>query len=72
MEKVIVANMVDVEFNDMYPAEIYIEDGYIKDVIPIVTSDPTDVDLDFEGILLPGFIDSHIHIEQRGYSGRPI
>lgn len=63
MEKVIVANMVDVEFNDMYPAEIYIEDGYIKDVIPIVTSDPTDVDLDFEGILLPGFIDSHIHIE---------
>lgn len=63
MERVIVANMVDVEFNDMYPAEIHIDDGIITDVIPIVTSNPTDVDLDFEGILLPGFIDSHIHIE---------
>lgn len=63
MDKIITANIVDVKFNDMYPAEIHIEDGYITDVIPIVASHPEDIDFDYDGILLPGFIDGHIHIE---------
>lgn len=63
MDKIIVANILDVELNDIYPCEIHISDGYIEELIPIATTDPSDVDLDFEGILLPGFIDSHTHIE---------
>ncbi|WP_295722798.1 adenine deaminase [uncultured Methanobrevibacter sp.] len=63
MDKIIVANIVDVELNDIYPCEIHISDGYIEEVIPIATTDPNDVDLDYEGILLPGFIDAHTHIE---------
>lgn len=63
MEKIITANIVDVKFNNMYPAEIRIKDGYITDVIPIATDSLEDIDFDFDGILLPGFIDAHIHIE---------
>ncbi len=63
MDKIIVANIVDVELNDIYPCEIHITDGYIEEIIPIASTDPNDVNLDFEGILLPGFIDSHTHIE---------
>ena len=63
MEKIITANIVDVKFNNMYPAEIKIKDGYITDVIPIATDSLEDIDFDFDGILLPGFIDAHIHIE---------
>ena len=63
MDKIIVANIVDVELNDIYPCEIHISNGYIEEVIPIATTDPNDVDLDYEGILLPGFIDAHTHIE---------
>ncbi len=63
MDKIIVANIVDVELNDIYPCEIHISQGYIEEVIPIATTDPNDVDLDYEGILLPGFIDAHTHIE---------
>ena len=62
MEKIITANIVDVKFNNMYPAEIKIKDGYITDVIPIATDSLEDIDFDFDGILIPGFIDAHIHI----------
>ncbi|MCC7553509.1 MAG: adenine deaminase [Methanobacteriaceae archaeon] len=53
--------MLDVYTNFIYPAHINIKNGLIKDVTPIVTD--KDQETDFEGILLPGFIDSHIHIE---------
>ncbi len=53
--------MLDVYTNFVYPVEIIVKDGIIEDVIPIVTDKEHDVD--FEGILLPGFIDAHIHIE---------
>lgn len=60
---VITARYLNVEFGEVYPAEIVIEDGLFKEVIPIITDDEDDLDLDYEGILIPGFIDAHIHIE---------
>jgi len=48
-------NILNVFTGDIYPAEIIIEDGIIKMVRKIKA--------DFDGILLPGFIDSHTHIE---------
>ncbi|MDL2271384.1 amidohydrolase family protein, partial [Methanobrevibacter sp. OttesenSCG-928-I08] len=55
------AYMLDVYTNFVYPVEIFVKGDLIEDVIPIVTDKEHDVD--FEGILLPGFIDAHIHIE---------
>ena len=60
---IITAKYLNVEFGEVYPAEIVIEDGLFKEVIPIITDDDDELDLDYDGILIPGFIDSHIHIE---------
>ncbi|MDR2831114.1 MAG: adenine deaminase [Methanobrevibacter sp.] len=57
--KLIKANILDLSINEVYPANLVIEDGVFKQVIPISNKE----ELDFEGILVPGFIDSHIHIE---------
>lgn len=62
VQKVFTANYLEVEEGDVFPGEIIIEDGYFKEVIPIIWDDEYP-DLDYEGILIPGFIDSHIHIE---------
>jgi len=48
-------NILNVFTGDIYPAEIIIQDGIIKIVRKIQGN--------FDGILLPGFIDSHTHIE---------
>lgn len=63
VQKVITAMYLEVEFGDVYPGEIIIENGYFKEVIPIACDDESLLDLDYDGILIPGFIDSHIHIE---------
>lgn len=60
---VITAKYLNVEFGEVYPAEIFIKDGHFVEVIPIICDDESELDLDYEGILIPGFIDSHIHIE---------
>ncbi len=57
------ANILDVFTNEIYTSEISIEDGYIVSVDPISNIENDDVKLDFDGILVPGFIDAHIHIE---------
>jgi adenine deaminase len=51
-------NLVDVHQKKIYPATISVEDGKIKSVKPInqSTNQPGNY-------ILPGFIDSHIHIE---------
>ena len=54
---------MDVRKSEVYPAEILIENGYFKKVTPLANDLGTDLQLDFEGILVPGFIDAHIHIE---------
>lgn len=53
--------MLDVITDSIYPARISVEDGLFKEIVPIVIND--DSELDISGIILPGFIDSHIHIE---------
>lgn len=57
------ANILDVFTNEIYPSEISIEDGYIVSVNSISNLENDGVELDFDGILVPGFIDAHIHIE---------
>ena len=48
-------NVFNVFTDEIYPAEIEIKNGIITCVKP--------VDQKFEGLILPGFIDAHIHIE---------
>ena len=55
------AYILDVLTSSAYPARITIEDGIFKHIVPIMNSD--EIELDVEGLMLPGFIDSHIHIE---------
>lgn len=55
------AYILDVLTDSAYPARIKIEDGIFKEITPI--SADCEIKLDVEGLLLPGFIDSHIHIE---------
>ena len=60
---VITAKILEVELGEVYPAVVVVEDGIFKDVIPIITDDDSSLDLDYEGVLIPGFIDAHMHIE---------
>ncbi|MDO5824360.1 adenine deaminase [Methanobrevibacter sp.] len=53
--------VLDVLTDSVFPARIAIADGVFKEIMPIQVSG--DDELDVEGLLLPGFIDSHIHIE---------
>ncbi len=54
----ITGNLVDVWKKAIYPAEMTIEDGKIKSIKPIDHGSLTG-----EAYILPGFIDSHVHIE---------
>lgn len=55
------AYMLDVVSDTIYPARITIEDGIFKEVTPITINEQDFVDV--PGLMIPGFIDSHIHIE---------
>ena len=55
------AYILDVLTESVYPARITIEDGIFKEILPITVSEETKIDVD--GLLVPGFIDAHIHIE---------
>ena len=55
------AYILDVLTDSVYPARITVADGIFKEIVPIVTDEVLDVDV--EGLILPGFIDAHIHIE---------
>jgi adenine deaminase len=48
-------NLVDIRQQTIYPATILVENGKIKSISP--TTSPVD------HFILPGFIDSHVHIE---------
>lgn len=54
-------HILDVLTDSVYPARITIAEGVFKEITPISVSEETKLDVD--GIILPGFIDSHIHIE---------
>lgn len=55
------AFILDVVTDTIYPARITIEDGKYKEITPIHFNE--DTVLDMKGLMMPGFIDSHIHIE---------
>ena len=55
------AYMFDVVSDSIYPARISVENGIFTEVTPISIDEKSTVDV--PGLLLPGFIDSHIHIE---------
>ena len=55
------AYILDVLTDSVYPAKITIENGIFKEIIPIAVE--SEFKADIEGLILPGFIDSHIHIE---------
>lgn len=54
------AYVLDVLTNSVYPARITVEDGIFKHIVPVMDEN---VEVDVEGLIVPGFIDSHIHIE---------
>ena len=45
------AYMLDVITDSIYPARISVEDGFFKEILPIVIND--DSELDIQGIILP-------------------
>ena len=53
-------NLVDVWKKSIYPAEIIVENGMIFSIREIVNKD---LPLSVQGFILPGFVDSHVHIE---------
>ena len=55
------AYILDVVSDTIYPARITVENGIFKKVTPIIVNERTI--LDVPGLMIPGFIDSHIHIE---------
>jgi adenine deaminase len=52
------ANLVDVHQQTIYPAEVVVSQGKIVSI-----SKTPDSDLPGSGYILPGFVDSHVHIE---------
>ena len=54
----ITANLVDILNKKIYPAEVFVENKIIKSITPIPNSQ-----YPVPNYILPGFIDSHVHIE---------
>jgi adenine deaminase len=50
-------NLVDILNKIIFPAKVEVENGIIKRITELNNEDET------EGFILPGFIDSHVHIE---------
>lgn len=60
------ANLVNVFSGEIYPANVYIYEKYIADVVEVEKDSYKKADrvIDIQGrYLVPGFIDSHLHIE---------
>ena len=54
----ITGNLVDIFNKKIYPAEVVIENKIIKSITPIANSQ-----VPIPNYILPGFIDSHVHVE---------
>lgn len=54
------AYILDVLTDSVYPARISIQNGVFSEIVPIVDGN---TEIDVEGLLIPGFIDAHVHIE---------
>src|SRR6195256_2072550 len=57
------SNLVDILAEKIYPAEVTVENGIIRSVIPL-SADVQPGSKEYpSSYLLPGFIDAHVHIE---------
>lgn len=54
----ITSNLVDIPNKKIFPAEVVVEEGKIKSITPI-----PNYQLPITNYILPGFIDSHVHVE---------
>ncbi len=54
------AYILDVLTDSVYPARITIKNGVFSEIVPIVDEN---TEIDVEGLLIPGLIDAHVHIE---------
>ena len=54
----VTGNIVDVVNSRIFKGTVFVENGKIVDIIPNSDSDPVP-----DSIIMPGFIDSHVHIE---------
>ena len=66
----ITGNLVDVHLQKIYPAPVTVENGKIISIKAITSSDsriyrdpPPNSEIRTPNYILPGFIDSHVHIE---------
>ena len=57
-KELVTGNLVDIESEKIYPSTITFEDGKISSIEPLINL--TNDSLPY---ILPGFIDSHVHIE---------
>lgn len=55
------AYILDVLTDSVYPARITVDEGIFKEIVPIQVTEETKIDVD--GLIIPGFIDAHVHIE---------
>jgi adenine deaminase len=49
------ANLIDLELNKIYPAELFVQDGKIERIVPLEEQ--------LSQFVLPGFVDAHVHVE---------
>ena len=54
----VIGNLVDVFNKTIYPATVVVSNGKISSIIPVTSNEQP-----VTGYILPGFIDSHVHIE---------
>ena len=54
------AYILDVLTDSVYPARITIKNGVFSEIVPIVDEN---IAIDVEGLLIPGLIDAHVHVE---------
>ena len=54
------AYILDVLTDSVYPARITIKNGVFSEIVPVVDEN---IAIDVEGLLIPGLIDAHVHVE---------
>ena len=56
-------NLVDIHQKKIYPAEVRVENGKIVSIKEAGSQDPIAIGSEVSNYILPGFVDSHVHIE---------
>lgn len=62
----ITGNIVDVIRKEIYRGTLYITDGFIDSIVPLAENKKNHInvsEIENENLILPGFIDAHVHIE---------